>query len=221
MTMSMNCQVGVDFGSGILWFTRRGGGSRARLLLRPSRAPNSWILLFWIRQNTIVQVCNPHVSCRHIFVSLGVTTWNNRSQIVELFVRARRASSGLFPSVAIFSLSLTCDRVNRLRCPAISWGRRVASGKCWNKEWNHPSILKEIYIHANLHAVSSKQAETQTEYVCVKQTFKPGARKGMENVRVRLAAFCRQVRPMSITYSGGGRGIAMKLCKGWGFRLVR
>ena len=56
------------------------------------------------------------------------------------------------------------------------------------KSENHPSGLKK-YIQANFDAISSKQTKTQTGDVCVKQTLKPGARKEMDNVRVRLAAF--------------------------------
>ena len=55
------------------------------------------------------------------------------------------------------------------------------------KSKNHPSGLKK-YIQANFHAISSKQTKTQTG-VCVKQTLKPGARREMGNVRVRLAGF--------------------------------
>jgi hypothetical protein len=63
------------------------------------------------------------------------------------------------------------------------------------KSENHSSILKEI-ISGGFQTVAIKQTKTQTGDVCGKQTFKPGARRGMENVRVRLAAFFRQVRPM-------------------------
>jgi hypothetical protein len=62
------------------------------------------------------------------------------------------------------------------------------------KSENHSSILKEI-ISGGFQTVKF-QNKTQTGDVCGKQAFKPGARRGMENVRVRLAAFFRQVRPM-------------------------